>query len=197
MIDELMTQDEAEAFLRPHLPAIRGFIQDGWQTWIELVTKNPELVGSAKRTRANIVYDQIAQKAEAYFDSEGVPTSTDKQFLIVSLAEGRLELRFKKFKDSQMHTSGIPTAQMLEIEAQQVVIDGMAVTYLIAGYLPDSLGVGLDNISIVCSYNQDVIWQIDLLDGGAGAVIPVVTNDPQGPTVRSTRPAASEEQAES
>ena len=196
MIDELMTEDDAAVLLAPHRAALASFLLTGWADWIKLVEQNPMLATVRNTTRANVVYDRVTELAEAYFDAEGVTTTRSKQFLAVTLADGRLVLRFKKFKGRSMRTSGIPTTQRLEIEAQQVELDGMAVTHLTVGYLPDDLGVELDLTAVVCSFNGRPLWSIDLDAAETGSVVPVKSTKPVGPTVRSTRPAARKDEAE-
>lgn len=193
MLDELLSREEAERILAPHLSHLHDFLLEGWSDWHAMLEKNPFLATSRPTTRANVVYDRISGRAEAYFDSLGVPTSRTRQFLTVSFEDGRLIARFKKFQSRALRTTGIPTAQRLEFEAQQVVLDGTASTHIVVGYLPDELGIGLDVLAVACTFNGKLIWQIDLSDEGLGSVAPVRTNAPQGPPVRSTRPATREE----
>ncbi|ODA89728.1 hypothetical protein ATY41_12245 [Leifsonia xyli subsp. xyli] len=153
MLDELLSRQDAEAIPAPHLEAIRGFLNQGWADWRALVLNAPKLAISRATTRANIVYDRITYYAEEYFDSQGIPAVRKGQMLIVSLDDGRLILRFKKFRGRKLGTSGISTQQRLEFEFQQVVLDGVAATYIVAGYLPDELGMGLDVLAIACTYD--------------------------------------------
>lgn len=193
MLDELLSREDAEAILAPHLGALRGFMEQGWVDWHETVAVAPKMATARPTTRANFVYDRITFYAETYFDEQGIPVVRKSQMLTVSLGDGRLILRFKKFRSRKLGTSGIPTHQRLEFELQQVVLDGTAATYVVAGYLPDELGVGLDVLAVACTYDSRVIWQIDLNDEALAAVVPVRVEPPQGPPVRSTRPAALEE----
>jgi hypothetical protein len=193
MLDELLSQRSAEAILAPHLGPLRGFLEQGWADWHESVLAAPKLATSRPTTRANVVYDRITFHAEAYFDAQDIPAVRNGQMLTVSLDDGRLILRFKKFRNWKLGTSGIPTQQRLEFELQQVVLDGTAATYVVAGYLPDELGIGLDVLAIACTYDGRVIWQIDLNEEGTASVVPVRVDAPQGPPVRSTRPAARAE----
>lgn len=193
MLDELLSQRSAETILAPHREALRGFLEQGWADWHESVSSAPILATSRPTTRANMVYDRITHHAEAYFDAQGIPAVRKAQMLTVSFDDGRLILRFKKFRNRKLGTSGVPTQQRLEFERQQVVLDGTAATYVVAGYLPDELGIGLDALAIACTYHGRVIWQIDLNEEGAASVVPVRVDAPQGPPVRSARPAAREE----
>jgi hypothetical protein len=196
MLDELLSKQEAEVILAPHLSALRGFLADGWADWHDAVASAPTLVSSRPTTRANMVYDRITLRAEAYFDGLGIPTSRSRQMLTVSLADGRMILRFKKFRNRKLGTSGIPTQQRLEFELQQVVLDGAATTYVVAGYLPDELGIGLDVLAIACTYNGHVVWRIDLDKAAVAPVVPARSEPLQGPPVRSTRPVPREKEIE-
>lgn len=194
MLDELIPQPEAERILSPHLEAIQGAIEGGWADWMEAVAAAPKLATARTTTRANAVYDRITERAEEYSESAGVPTTRKRQMLTVSLGEGLLILRFKKFRGRSLRTSGVPTQQRLEMEAQQVTLDGVHATYVVAGYLPDELGLGLDVLAVVCSYNGVIVWRIALgTDGGDGSVRPIYAVPPQGPVVRSARRAQEEE----
>jgi len=193
MLDEVISQRDAEAILAPHLDALRGFLEGGWADWHEMVARSPELATSRATTRANIVYDRITARAEEYFDAQGIPADRRGQMLAVSFDDGRLIMRFKKFRSRKLSTSGIPTQQRLEFEFQQVVLDGTASTYVVAGYLPDELGLDLDLLAIACTFDGRVLWQIDLAGQGLAPVLPVPVDSPQGPPVRSTRPAEREE----
>lgn len=193
VIDELLSRQDAEAILSPHMSALRGFLEQGWSDWHESVLAAPKLATSRATSRANVVYDRITLHAEAYFEAEGIPCVRKGQMLVVSFEDGRLILRFKKFRSRKLGTAGIPTEQRLEFELQQVVLDGTAATYVVAGYLPDELGIGLDVLAIACTYNGRVVWQIDLSDQNTASVVPVRVDSARGPSVRSTRPAAREE----
>ncbi|SFS17481.1 hypothetical protein SAMN04487846_3570 [Microbacterium sp. cf046] len=193
VIDELLSQQDAEAILAPHMSALRRFLEQGWSDWHESVLAAPKLATTRATSRANVVYDRITLHAEAYFEAVGIPCVRKGQMLVVSFDDGRLILRFKKFRSRKLGTSGIPTEQRLEFELQQVVLDGTAATYVVAGYLPDELGIGLDVLAIACTYNGRVIWRIDLSDDSTTSVVRVRVDSPQGPSVRSTRPAALEE----
>lgn len=192
MIHELLSQDEAEAILLPHLEPLRDIVVSGWDDWHKSVKASPLLATVRDASRAGIVYDKITERAEAYFDSLDIPTNKKRQFLEVVLADGQLVLRFKKFRSRALGTSGIPTQQRRELMYQQVVLDGMAVTYAVVGYLPDELGVGLDVVAVACSYGNRRVWHIDLAEDQAAPAVPVREALFERPTVRSTRPAAEE-----
>lgn len=196
MIDELLTQDAGERLLAPHAPAMHKAITDAWAQWHIDLANNPNMAVLSPRSRASIVYDYMAANAEKYFDEIGVTTSRKAGFLEVTFSDDNAVLRFKKYKDASLRTSGTPTAQKLEIDMQQVTFDGMTMTYLVAGYLPDDLGLELDTVALTCSYGGRAQWQFDLDMSVVADVTPYGQEEPQRPAVRSTRPAAKEESTE-
>jgi hypothetical protein len=192
VIEDLIEQTEAEQLLAPHHPALRAAIVDAWAKWHKNLAGNPDFANLSARSRACLVYDWMAESAEVHFDSIGITTSRKHGFLEVVFEDARTVLRFKKYKDAAFHTSGVPTSQRLEIEHQQVTLDGMTMTYLVAGYLPDDLGVGLAAIAISCTYNGSALWHLDLEDGIGADVTQYREEQPARPAIRSTRPAAAE-----
>lgn len=193
MIHELLSQEGAEEILRPHLGPLHDIVVSGWDDWQKSVKAAPALATVRDSSRAGVVYDKITERAEAYFDALGIPTNKKRKFLEVVLADGQLVLRFKKFRSRALGTSGIPTQQRREFMFQQVVLDGMAVTYAVVGYLPDELGVGLDVVAVACSYGSRQVWHIDLAADGVVPAVPVREELFERPTVRSIRPAAEED----
>lgn len=196
MINELLTQVVGERLLAPHTAGLHKAITDAWAQWHANLADSPSMAVLSSRSRANIVYDYMAANAEKYFDEICVTTSRKAGFLEVTFSDENAVLRFKKYRDSSLRTSGIPTSQKLEIDMQQVTFDGMSVTYLVAGYLPDDLGIGLDTVALTCSYGGKALWQFDLDMAVVADVTPFEQEEPRRPAVRSTRPAAKEESAE-
>ncbi|HKV48432.1 MAG TPA: hypothetical protein VJN69_10095 [Candidatus Acidoferrales bacterium] len=81
-----------------------------------------------------------------------------------------LVLRFKKIgKDGRCHN--IPTRQQNRFEAQRNLPSMEKGTMLHAGYMLDELGQRIVAIRIVCQFARQVIWQIDLSEGGTENVV--------------------------
>lgn len=201
MTEALLSRQTAMQMLEPHLVAMRECVERGWEQWRESVDATPRFAVGRKTTRANVVYDFVSAQLEAYFDSVGICTSRKRGFLTVSVGNGVLELRFKKFDHPQrLTTSGVPTAQRLAIENQQVPFDGMEVTYVTVGYYPDELGMGLEVIALACSYGRELKWSINLLEEVASSapVMPLIgaLELDDGPTVRSTRKVLEDRETE-
>ncbi len=187
MPDDLLSKGDAEALLEPHLVALRECVERGWADWHQAVHDAPFLATSRATSRANVVYDRISQRAEEYFDAQGVPTSRRRGFLTVALGDGRLILRFKKFRNGALSTAGIATQQRLAIEYQQPAFDGLQQTHAVVGYLPDDIGIGLEVVAVACTYASKVIWDIDLFGEEPLSAVPARVDQPQAPTVRSAR----------
>ncbi|MFB7472933.1 hypothetical protein [Kitasatospora sp. NPDC056184] len=189
---------EAELILSPHLEKIGGSIDLGWQQWLSLLKQDSELgVMISNRTRANLVYDFIRYQAVKSFDNcEDVQVSDNRGFLIVTF-NNKIILRFKKFKDRKLRTSGIPTQQRREYASQ--VLPGLeALTHLVAGYLVDEAGLDLDRVAITCSVDDDQLWVLDLNlglgdVGMSTPVSPLPTGPQQDTIVRPKRREAPDQ----
>lgn len=161
-MSELLTQAEAEVLLENHSPALTKVIADGWKRWRQLV-KDDAALGAilSNRSRASIVYDCIRHEALRTFDdTESVVVSEDRGFLLLTFEE-RIILRFKKFRDEKLHTSGTSTRQAYEYAHQ--TLPGMeSLTHLVAGYLPDEVGIELKTAAITCPLGNGLEWIIEL-----------------------------------
>ncbi|WP_042407513.1 hypothetical protein [Streptacidiphilus carbonis] len=158
----LLTQSEAEVLLDGHSLTITQVLADGWARWRKLVKSDTELGAIlSNRTRASIVYDCIRHAAlTSFVGAEDVVVSEDRGFLLLSFSQ-RIILRFKKYRGATLRTSSTPTRQALEYGSQ--VLPGMeSLTHLIAGYLPDEVGIGLDRAAITCPTTAGIEWVIEL-----------------------------------
>jgi len=157
-----MNQVEAERILSDHKLALTNVLAAGWNRWRSLVGKQPELGAIlSNRTRASLVYDCIRHEATAAFhDDETVTVSEDRGFLLLTFGN-RIILRFKKFRDGKLRTSPGSSRQAREYANQ--VLPGMEeLTHLVAGYLPDDVGLDLEQAAITCSVGANVEWVIEL-----------------------------------
>ncbi|MET8345632.1 MULTISPECIES: hypothetical protein [Streptomyces] len=184
---EPLSAVEAELILSPHLQKIGGCIELGWRRWLDLLKQDSELgIVISARSRANLVYDFIRYEAVNAFDGSASVTVGDSRGFLLLTFEERIVLRFKKFRDRKLRTSGVPTQQRREFANQ--VLPGMeALTHLVAGYLPDKEGLGLERMAIACSLNDDRLWvlELDLGLGETGATAPVapMPTTPQRDTI--------------
>ncbi|MFF8792785.1 hypothetical protein [Streptomyces globisporus] len=201
---EPITAPEANQVLSPHLEAISACIDQAWKRWRALVDEDPQLgLILSNRSRASIVHDCIRHEAKTSFlGKEDVHVSEKRGVTLLAFSD-KIVLRFKKFRDDKMRTSGIPTQQSKDFSAQ--VLPGMEeLTHLVAGYLPDDTGIGLHLAAITCSLDEDQLWVLDLDLGFDQAVpaipIPLATGQDHTdtivrpkPTERDQAQAASEE----
>ncbi|WP_411091309.1 hypothetical protein [Streptomyces sp. 049-1] len=189
---ELITEAEARTLLHPHLPALRACFEGAWKDWQEV---EPAVVSKAPQyratSRANVVYDFLVSRIQREFeDTPGVTFNSHPGFLAVTF-DGRLVVRFKKFRSKSLTVSQIMTLQQRRLASQELDL-GLNATTVIAGYLLDSLGTELKKLAVVCPLNGENVWEIDL-HGEAGSMAGVVTL-PTGdsgapkPGVRSRKP---------
>ena len=189
-----LDRDEAVSVLDPHLDRITSVLTAGWRAWEEATKDHRRLSAIAsRRTRASLVHDAMTDEAERIFaDVEGVHASKQRGFLTLTF-DDRVILRFKKFRNKRLRTSGIMTNQRSQFEWQQIHIDGMAVTNVVAGYLVDKLQQGLERVAITCFEGKHNQWVLDLTspNGSVGAVPLQLPLAPQpsepGIAVRSAR----------
>lgn len=168
MSPTVISKEEALAILRDHIDDIIVVLLAGWAEWKELQKDNPEKTATkGARTRATWVSDAMAAKARELFDPKpGVHVSKKHGFVTVTF-DNKLVLRFKKFRGKTLRTSGIPTQQRMLFENQQLHLDGMMVTGVVAGYLLDELEQEQAKLAITCPLKGKNEWDIELeIPGG-------------------------------
>lgn len=185
-----MSEEQGRAMLEPHLEGVSLAIDNGWAKWLEFSASRPPGSLISKRTRASLMHDFTTQELERYFVGAGIATSRPRSYLQVDFSHPALAtLRFKKFRNGRLRTSGIPTQHRLAVEAQQVTLNGLHVTYVVAGYQVDAAGLELVRKAIACTIYDDVAWSIPL----DLALVKPLTLSPNhelaAPVVRSVRPA--------
>lgn len=195
MAPDVISREKAEEILSPHIADLVGVLQAGWDDWKDLTQKVPGKVAvQGRRTRASWVHDAMAQEALRRFASkEEVHVSESRGFLTITFAN-MVILRFRKFQGKRLRTSGIPTQQRIDFETQQLHLDGMTVTSVVAGYLVDELEQELARLAVTCPFGGDNVWVIDLEIPGSGTaeVVPVAPKAPSSTppvVVESARPA--------
>jgi hypothetical protein len=142
----------------------------------------------AKRSRANLVYDYVADEARRTLSNvEGLTLTEERGFVLVNV-ENRLLVRFKKF-NRRMGTSGIPTRQQLQFAHQQLALDGLGpMTQLVVGYLLDDFELDISRVAVTCSVGSRIMWMIEIPPHvGTLADLPTAPAEPLAPIVRSTQ----------
>ncbi|PZG99772.1 hypothetical protein C1I97_24050 [Streptomyces sp. NTH33] len=192
-----ISADEATQVLSPHLDSIGSCIDRGWKRWRALLARDAELgVIISNRSRASLVYDFIRYEALNTFDGDPEVTVSDSRGFLLLTFSDKIVMRFKKFRDGSLRTSGIPTQQSVEYANQ--VLPGMdELTHLVAGYLPDDTGIGLRLAAITCTLDKDQLWVLELdlgIDQVAAPVtpIPVASTQDQVDTIVRPKPAAED-----
>ena len=193
----LLSADEAQAILDPHIDDLRGCLSAGWRACQEFCEAIPVArVRTSNRTRAGIVYDvAVAEARMRFLNKLGVHLMSRLGFLVV-VFDGRLVLRFKKYRHG-LRTGGIPTHQQLSFAWQDEMV-GMppAATKVVAGYLLNRLEDGIARMAITCSVGPNLRWCFDIADAAAAAS-PTPMPEPshaRGPSPPVVRIARTEEQ---
>ena len=190
----LLSADEAQTILDPHIDDLRACLRAGWDAWQALTEAMPVVgVHTSNRTRAGIVYDGIATEARKRFHNKpGVSLMTKLGFLVV-VFDGRLVLRFKKYRPG-LRTSNVLTYQQFSF-AWQAEMDGTppAATKVVAGYLLNRLQDDIARMAITCSLGPELRWTIEIPDAWTDAALPTPIpavpdpEEPQQPVVHAAR----------
>jgi hypothetical protein len=152
--------DEAEEILRPYYGDIVAVIRCGWRAWKQ---EPPEKSArKSRRTRATWVHDEMTEEARRRFDDcSGVHVAEVHGFITLTF-DNRLILRFKKFQGRRLLTSGVRTWQRNRFQYQQLTVEGIRITTVVAGYLLDDVEQELEKIAIVCPNGRTNEWVITL-----------------------------------
>ncbi|MFG1618339.1 hypothetical protein ACGFI3_36780 [Nonomuraea wenchangensis] len=179
--------------LAPHIPTLEQCFRNAWARWVEWLAK---LDGSpadiSARTRANIVYDFIvAEGSNRLRGAENVRIRKVRGFLVIHLND-RIALRFKKFRNKSLKTSGIHTNQATLFNQQALEFDTKfrPLTHLVAGYLLDDLALDMNKLAVTCTMNGEHLWApIEILGTSAAGKLEPLFAQPATPksVVRSAR----------
>lgn len=198
MLPDLLDEDGARDLLGNRGPKLRKCIDAAWERWL----KNPDAPTASKLTRAVTVYDYLTANVQtAFADDDGV-SFTRKHGSLHMTTDKTAVIKFKKFRDRRLRTSGIATTARNNFLEQTGSLSGMVVTNLVVGYLLDELEQGLERIAVTCPLGSGNLWALDLgvsagEDSGTTAATPIDSVDPgdAGTTIRSTKTSAKHDNA--
>jgi len=199
MIDtRLISLEEAHQLLAPYTPRLAACIRAGWSRWEELGKESPKSqLPLRTSTRASFVYDHIVDAARLEFTGDtDVIIADDHGFLTLTIKQ-RVVLRFKKFRNDSLRTSGIPTAQQQRFELQ-LQLPGMPpeATKLVAGYLLDEYQTSIALMAVTCIDGPSLEWALDISDEAEPedqVVEPIRPVQPSGPRIKPKTPAETGE----
>lgn len=186
---DLISKEEAEPLLRPLYTDLNGLWAEAWAEWDRL--RNAATIPLSPTIRARTLYEAMAAGAKTTLPySPGVKKiSEDRGFIIVNI-ENRMMLRFKKFRNKNLQTGGVPTTQQQFFETQEQLsgqghFDGMPprMTVIVAGYLLNPLQTGFDRKLIACSIGRTLIWHLDISGEAGTATADIPTPKPFSPTI--------------
>jgi hypothetical protein len=161
MTDDLVSRGEAEEILAPYRGDIVAIVRGGWRAWKNDLS--PEVAANrSRRSRASFVHDEMTREAHRRFDELPGVHVTEKRGFITVTFENTLVLRFKKFTGVALRTGGVRTKQRAIFQSQQLVLDGLRVTTVVAGYLLDDVEQELQEIAVVCPRGRSNAWVISL-----------------------------------
>jgi hypothetical protein len=196
---QLITLEEAEEILAPHRDLLNRCIQHGWDVWKSDYAHKHHILQA--RARAAVVFDEIVDKALVEFASHpDVIMKRTASTLMLYIGKS-IVLRFKKIRKNG-RCSNILTRQQILFRAQEIVqlrLPEMEKGTLVhAGYQLDDLQQEIQRKSVVCQFNNSVIWQMSLAVEHAAVVeytpqqaVPVVSAEPRFEPKPELLPAAA------
>lgn len=170
----VISKDEARGILRDHQGTLLGCYDLAWGSWKKI---EEGIVRAAPRyratSRANLFYDLLTEQIEgAFADSEGVTMTRKLGFLTLTF-DGRLVVRFKKFRGKSLKTSQIMTFQQQRLSRQELEL-GLDATTIVVGYVLDPLGTEVTKIAAACPLDGENVWTLNLDDDEFGQfVLPI------------------------
>ena len=169
----LLTLEEAEELINPFNERLAKCIQHGWDAWRSEYQHKHHILGP--RARATIVFDEIVAYAEHEFTGvQGVKFVRKSNTFFLYIGDD-ITLRFKKIKRTG-RCSNIETRQQMLFNAQ-VKLPFMPGTLVHAGYALDELQRQIASKLVVCQFQNQVLWTIQLT-GEAGATVEVMPAPP-------------------
>jgi len=166
--NHLLTLQQAEERLQPYKADLDGCIQHGWDVWNQDYLQKHHILRS--RSRAAIVFDEIVFKAQQVFCQPNVKFDLKNNTFLLFIGEDII-VRFKKIKRNG-RCSNVNTRQQALFQLQQMVIPGMEPgTALTVGYALDDLQQKIARKTVVCQFNNRVLWTIELLNEADSPVV--------------------------
>jgi hypothetical protein len=189
----LIGKAEARDILRAHQGTLLGCYDLSWESWKKIEKGIVRVAPRYRATsRANLFYDLLTEQIEAAFaDTAGVSMSRRLGFLTLTF-DGRLVVRFKKFRGKSLKTSQIMTFQQERLSRQELDL-GLNVTTIVVGYVLDPLGAELTKIAAACPLEGENVWTLSLDDDEFGQFVLPISLPSSGapkPIIRS-KPGAT------
>lgn len=186
------SQHAAEDVLRPYMDLLAEPFPAAWRRWADLGEEWPDVRRHlSARARASMVYDWAAARARLIFSdlSPDVRIHEAYGFLLLGFND-QLYLRLKKFQNTRLLTTGIPTQQQMTFAGQQPLAGFPASTNLVLGYQLNELQTDIGRMAITCSTFNRRHWLIDVLAPGQATITerPFAPDGPgpAEPSIRST-----------
>lgn len=185
------TETAVRAIVAPYEQRIAGCLERGVAMWQSIMSTLGLPVSN--RTRANLIYDYISNEAEREFISDaGVRVKTVRG-LPYLLIDGKVAVRFKKFRNSSLAVATGRTRQQEQIGSHQLLLSGcdLAPVWLTAGYLLDDTGLDAQ-YAMTFAVDGAVQYVLDLSQPTvlSAPVVPIVETDDEdedGLVIRSAR----------
>lgn len=177
----LLSKQQAEERLQPHLEILDESIQGGWDAYHEHYSHRHHVLDA--RARAAIVFRETVHIAKQRFALLAGVSYVEKRGSFFLYIGDDIVLRFKKINKKGL-CSNIETRQQMLFELQMQLPGIEEGTLLHAGYQLDDLQVRIARKLVVCQYSRRVMWAFNLSSKPDSGNVTVMQPrpQPQGPT---------------
>jgi hypothetical protein len=188
----IRSEAEAKLHLRPHLDDLIASIRHGFAEWERIgTTERAFRAALGPRTRANVIYEHIAQEARRRFEGrQGVVLTNKHGFLTINIGSDFI-LRFKKL-DAYGQSRNVQTKQQKLFSLQMQMFGLGDETRITAGYQLNALATEITDIKVVCPDGRRNAWGFSALEELEGEArpdsAPITPISPVGDTVLETNP---------
>jgi len=175
----LVSLDEAITILKEFLPVFGDCLDQAWDFVEDVFNDRPERrVAFRATTRANMLYDRLAQVVEQSLDDHPRVKISHRGRMLRLVIDDALQVRFKKL-DENHRARNVRTSSQLS-DYFQLRLPGMEepeLTKLVFGYRLNATETAIDGRFVTCPKSwQENHWVL-ALDEEASSAMPLFTSD--------------------
>jgi len=155
------SKEEVQSLLTPYLATFVAVLTGAWREWSE--TEYPGR-WRFNRTRANFIWEAIAERATAAFEGDPRIHIRRRNESLLFVLDGSLAFRFKKSDQSGL-TSNVPTQAVLAFHDPERELPGMpSVDRVDVVYVLNKLQTAITDVLIVARENENVSWTFSAIE---------------------------------
>lgn len=176
----LPVEAEVRSFLAPYQQPLVELARDAWKAWMDSPYVGRWRCG---RSRANFVWEEIVDRALAFFESNSDVYAFKEQQTYQFLVREQVLFRFKKGDDHGL-SANYPTQHALDFHDHDVNIFGLPeIQRVEVVYKLNKLETMIDDLLVVARDGDRVLWAYSLMEGDEGVMPLPIPLSPATPSV--------------